>query len=157
VIEHSRVAVNQRPDVVITTNGGYPLDRNLYQCVKGIAVPEEILHSGSKIVMVGQCIDGVAHKDFLEILSNSPPDVLYEKIKSQEIITRDIWQAQILCRILCKTQVWFVTRPELREDIQSVHLYFARNVEEALGSIGPVKDQTILIAPEGPSTILHAA
>jgi nickel-dependent lactate racemase len=156
VMEHSRVAVSQRPDLVVTTNGGYPLDRNLYQCVKGIAVPEEVLHSGSKIVMVGECIDGVAHKDFLKILSSSPADVLYEKIKSEEIITKDIWQAQILCRILCKAQVWFVARPELREEIQSVHLHFATSVEEALGSIGPLNDQTILIAPEGPSTILHA-
>ena len=155
VLKHSSITVNPTPDIIITTNGGYPLDRNLYQCVKGIAAPENILHSKSKIIMLGECADGVAHKDFLELLSNYPPSELYTKIKNREIVTKDIWQAQVLCRILSKTQVSFVTRPQLKEQIRSIHMNFAASVEEALQTIDPSGNQTILIAPEGPSTILQ--
>ena len=32
-----------RFDVVLTTNGGHPLDRNLYQSVKGLAAAERVV------------------------------------------------------------------------------------------------------------------
>jgi nickel-dependent lactate racemase len=157
VIRHSRVAVEYHPDIVVTTNGGYPLDRNVYQCVKGIAVPEQVLHTNSKIIMVGECSDGVAHNDFRGILSSLSPEVLYAKIMKHEIVSRDIWQAQVLCRILRKSEVWFVTRAILRSEIENMHMHFASSVEEALASLHAGKDDRILVVPQGPSTMLHAA
>ena len=46
-------------DVVVSTNGGYPLDRNLYQAVKGMAAAERIVRDGGIIVMAAACEDGV--------------------------------------------------------------------------------------------------
>ena len=40
-----------RFDVVLTTNGGHPLDRNLYQSVKGLAAAERVVADGGIIVM----------------------------------------------------------------------------------------------------------
>ena len=45
--------------VVLTTNGGYPLDRNLYQAVKGMAAAERVVAPGGTIVLAAQCIDGL--------------------------------------------------------------------------------------------------
>ena len=156
VIEHSRILVKNRPDIVITTNGGYPLDRNVYQCVKGIAVPEEILQPGSKIIMVGECVDGVAHEEFRRMLLGAPPNELYEKLKTSEATARDQWEVQVLCRILRHNSVWFVTREEIQSDIESMHMNYAPTVEEALNAAGLSKDERVLIAPEGPATILKA-
>ncbi|MGA3298329.1 MAG: nickel-dependent lactate racemase, partial [Candidatus Bathyarchaeia archaeon] len=38
VSAHSEIKIISQPNLVITTNGGFPLDRNVYQCVKGISV-----------------------------------------------------------------------------------------------------------------------
>ena len=46
-------------DVVLTTNGGYPLDRNLYQAVKGMAAAERVVAPGGIIVMAAACQDGL--------------------------------------------------------------------------------------------------
>ncbi len=46
-------------DVVVSTNGGHPLDRNLYQAVKGMAAAERIVRDGGIIVMAAACRDGV--------------------------------------------------------------------------------------------------
>ncbi len=46
-------------DLVVSTNGGYPLDRNLYQAVKGMAAAERIVRPGGIIVMAAACADGV--------------------------------------------------------------------------------------------------
>ena len=42
-------------DVVVSTNGGHPLDRNLYQAVKGMAAAERIVRHGGIIVMAAAC------------------------------------------------------------------------------------------------------
>jgi nickel-dependent lactate racemase len=151
---HCIVQVRERPDVVITTNGGYPLDRNVYQCVKGIAVAEKIVHVGSRIVMVGECVDGVSHEDFLSILARDPPDIILERIKKSDLASRDQWEVQILCRIMHRCPVWFVTRPELSSQIESMRMHYASTVEKALESLGLRKGERVLVLPEGPSTIL---
>ena len=63
-----------RFDVVLTTNGGYPLDRNLYQSVKGLAAAEWVVADDGIILMASSCVDGVpgdgAFARILESASN---------------------------------------------------------------------------------------
>ena len=58
VEETSVQSVGARFDVVLSTNGGYPLDRNLYQAVKGMAAAERVVRAGGTIVMAAECLDG---------------------------------------------------------------------------------------------------
>ena len=153
---HSRVVVKERPDIVITTNGGYPLDRNIYQCVKGIAVPEEIMHNHSRIIMVGECADGTAHEEFRRLMVDRSPEEIYSRLKTAGNTARDQWEAQVLCRILLKNEVWFVTRNQLRSEIELMHMHYSSTVKEALKSCGLSKGERVLIAPEGPAMILKA-
>lgn len=154
VSEHSTIPINYSPDVIITTNGGYPLDRNMYQCVKGIAVPEEVLGENSKIVMVGECSDGVAHENFFNLLSKGTISEIYEKLRTSTGTVPDQWEVQVLCRIMQKVPVWFVTNPELRSEIEAMKLHYAPTVKEALNEIPLRKENTLLVSPDGPSTML---
>ena len=59
-------------DVVVSTNGGYPLDRNLYQAVKGMAAAERIVRDGGIIVMAAACVDGIPGDGaFAEVLAGA--------------------------------------------------------------------------------------
>jgi nickel-dependent lactate racemase len=150
---HSSVQVKDPPDLVITTNGGYPLDRNVYQCVKGIAVPEGILHEHSRIIIASECADGVGHQDFLRLLSSDTPELVYNKLRQGGALIRDQWEVQVLCRILHKTQVCFVTRPELASEIRSMHMGYAQTIEEALDSVNLRSGERVLVLPQGPMTL----
>jgi nickel-dependent lactate racemase len=44
-------------DLVVSTNGGHPLDRNLYQAVKGMAAAERILRDRGVVVMAAARAD----------------------------------------------------------------------------------------------------
>ena len=154
VIKHSMVLVAERPDVVVTSNGGYPLDRNLYQCVKGIAVPEHVLHERSRVIMVGECRDGIAHGSFAELLHSGTPREIYEKLRASEATVCDQWEVQILCRILTHTPVWFVTRGELKGDVEAAHMRYAPTVGEAFESAKLRRGERVLAVPEGPGTML---
>ncbi|MGB0581793.1 MAG: nickel-dependent lactate racemase [Limisphaerales bacterium] len=46
-------------DIVVTTNSGYPLDRNLYQGVKGMSAAARIVKEGGLIILACECLDGV--------------------------------------------------------------------------------------------------
>ncbi len=161
VNSHAMIRVEVGPDIVITTNGGYPLDRNVYQCVKGIAVPEEIVRKNSKIIMISECSDGPAHRDFARILEEGTPSQIYDSLKASKTTVRDQWQVQILCRILLNNDVWFVTRKELKSDVEAMHMNYAATLEDALSSGGlgirNAEGKRIVVAPEGPSTILKPA
>lgn len=157
VARHSKIELAERPDVVLTTNGGYPLDRNLYQCVKGIAVPEEIVHKNSRIIMAGECSDGIAHSVFLDLMQSGTPGEIYRRIRSSDVPVCDQWQVQVLCRILNQNPVWFVTRSDLKSEVESAHMKYASTIEEALSSAKLTIGEKVVAIPEGPGVILKLA
>ena len=44
----------------------------------------------------------------------------------------DQWEAQILACVMCKAECYFVTEPENRELIESMHMRYAPDVDTAL-------------------------
>lgn len=53
-------------DIVISTNGGYPLDQNIYQSVKGMTAAEATVKEGGVIIMLSKAADGHGGKYFHE-------------------------------------------------------------------------------------------
>ena len=99
-VEHTSVQrVPGRFDVVLSTNSGHPLDRNLYQAVKGMAAAERVVRPGGTIVMAAACVDGVpAEGEFGRILAAAgSPDALARADGPPGL---DRWQAQVLGRVL---------------------------------------------------------
>jgi lactate racemase len=60
-------------DVVVTTNAGFPLDQNLYQCVKGISAGAAVVREGGSLVCAAECRDGFPdHGSYREVLAPNP-------------------------------------------------------------------------------------
>jgi nickel-dependent lactate racemase len=79
VLATSVTKVNGPFDVVVTTNGGHPLDRNLYQAVKGMAAAERVVAAGGTILVAAECGDGLpAGGAFERLLAGAatPADLL---------------------------------------------------------------------------------
>ncbi|MFR3450711.1 MAG: hypothetical protein ACLTSX_02725 [Collinsella sp.] len=60
-------------DVAITTNGGYPLDQNIYQAVKGMTAAEATLDEGGVIIAVAGCADGHGGEGFFKNIAENDP------------------------------------------------------------------------------------
>ncbi|MHA1596024.1 MAG: nickel-dependent lactate racemase [Candidatus Asgardarchaeia archaeon] len=142
-------------DVVVTSNGGYPLDRNLYQAVKGMATGEMVVREGGVIIILADCVDGIGHEEFYEIMcqGEKPEDVL-EYIRKNEPIP-DQWQAQILARVLKKADVVVVTKGVKEDRIEEMKMRYSSSFEEALEyaskKIG--RDARFAVIPDGPYVI----
>jgi len=143
-------------DIVITSNNGYPLDRNLYQAVKGLDVAEKVCKERGVIILASQCADGIGHKRFYKIMakSNGPKDVL-SKIRNKIILEEDQWEAQILARILGKCTVIVVTDSIKPQLIENMHMKHATCLEQALDTAFELKgkDAKITVIPQGPVVI----
>lgn len=153
---HVNIRVNDPADIVIASNGGYPLDRDLYQAVKGMATAKRIVKEGGVIIMVAECKDGLGgHEEFRRLIqkATSPKDLLRE-IRENEPIN-DQWQAQILAMILEKAKVIVVTGEVEHKTIREMMMEPALTLEEALHLASEMitKKPKIVAIPEGPYVI----
>lgn len=147
-------------DIVITTNGGYPLDQNIYQSVKGMTAAEANCKSGGVIIMVAGLSDGHGGESFCKMVTEaqSPQKLLEELSRIPRDKTKsDQWEAQILCRILRKYKVIMVTNMCDERLILGMHMEHAKTFDEALKRAFDIKgrDATVSLIPDGVSVIVR--
>jgi len=147
-------------DIAITTNGGYPLDQNVYQAVKGMTAAEATVKEGGVVIMLSASDDGVGG------------DALYHQLADEEDINKtvklfldrsrndtapDQWQTQILLRILQKATVIYVS--ELPDElVRKLHMIPAHSVAEAVSLAKEIlkKDNVSITAiPDGISVMVR--
>ena len=147
-------------DIAIVTNGGHPLDQNIYQAVKGMTAAEATCNPGGVIIMVAACDDGHGGQSFYDNLANaaSPRELLdrIAKVPRNETVP-DQWEFQILARILDKYTVFIVTDMCDPKMIESMHINHAYTFEEALEKAYKLKgrDAKVALIPDGVSVIVR--
>ena len=147
-------------DIVISTNGGYPLDQNVYQSVKGMTAAEASVKQGGVIIMIASSSDGTGG------------DYFYHQIADEEDINKtmsailkhgrnetvpDQWEAQILLRILMRAKVIYIS--EMQDDmVEKMHMIPAHSIDEAIKKAKELlgkENVTITAIPDGISVVVH--
>ena len=151
---HVTRTVPGRFDVVVSTNGGHPLDRNLYQAVKGLAAAERVVADGGIIVMAAACLDGVPEDGaFARILRRSPS--VAELVGPTGPGAVDVWQAQVLGRVLQRAEVRLYAGGLRDADVRAAGMVpvgdLQEAVDEALAERGP--RARLCVLPQGPLTV----
>lgn len=147
-----------KSDIVITSNGGYPLDQNMYQTVKGLSSGEACVNDGGVIIIASSCVDGHGGEFFYHLLAD------YENVEEAYKNICDVdpsktefdqWEAQVLLRILVKAKVIVVSEdcdPKLFTDMHMMH---ANTLSEALNMARSiVGNKKITIIPDGIAVIV---
>lgn len=145
-------------DVVVTSNGGAPLDQNIYQCVKSMTAAEACCRPGGVIIECADCADGHGGQSFYESLRDcESAEALYAQFMAtpQEETIADQWESQILARILKKHTVIMVTRPELKGMVEDMKMRFAPTLGEALAMARAMGKQSMTVIPNGVSVIVR--
>ena len=126
--------VSREADIVISTNGGYPLDQNVYQAVKGMTAAEAVVKKGGVIIMLARSNDGIGGDHFYHQLADEP-DIAktmaaFLRRDRQETVP-DQWQTQILLRVLMQATVIYVSEMD-DETMEKMHMIPAHSLEEAV-------------------------
>jgi len=159
--EQCRVKPKKKGDIVITSNGGAPLDQNLYQAVKGMTAAEAAATPGAVIIMCASCSDGTGGEDFYRALH----DCSSAKALQKEILTRaqdntepDQWEVQVLVRILSSFRVILVCDEKFRKTAGEMKVETADSLEEAFEMAKQEKGETAhtVVIPDGVSVIVES-
>lgn len=140
-------------DIVITSNGGYPLDQNLYQSPKAVATAEACCREGGVIIMCASCIDGMGGTHFEKLIVKGSVEEIDEylsKIPPKETIPEQ-WCAQIYSRILKKHTVILVTTYLDHDLVRKANMIPASSPDEALQKAYDLvgKDASVVVIPDG--------
>ena len=152
--------VDARPaDIVISTNGGYPLDQNIYQSVKGMTAAEATVKKGGVIIMLAKSNDGHGGEGFYRQMADEP-DIdktlaLFLR-RSRNETEADQWQTQIFIRLLKKATVIYIS--DAPDDmVKDLHMVPAHSLEEAMqmaeAIVGSTKASVTAI-PDGVSVMV---
>lgn len=147
----------QYADIVITSNGGAPLDQNIYQCVKSMSAAEATCNPGGVIIECVECADGHGGQSFYESLRDcESTQALYAEFMAtpQDKTIPDQWESQILARILNKFTVIMVTRPELETMVTEMKMKYAPSLEAAMAMAKGMGKQSVTVIPNGISVIV---
>lgn len=156
---YCEVEQKQKAGIVITSNGGAPLDQNAYQAVKGLTTAADAAADGAALIICAECADGIGGDSFYKALSEcAGPTELLEEIRRvpMDETVPDQWQYQILARILEKHHVYFVARKEMEEAVNAMKMEYAPSLEEAYARARALKGASagVAVIPNGVSLII---
>lgn len=147
-------------DVAITTNGGYPLDQNMYQAVKGMTAAEATVKRGGVIIMLAKSNDGIGGDHFYHQLAdesdiNKTMNTFLARGRGETV--PDQWQTQVLLRVLMHATVIYIS--EMPDDVvEKMHMTPAHSIDEALNKARQILNKTdlkIVAIPDGVSVIVQ--
>ena len=121
-------------DIVISTNGGYPLDQNVYQAVKGMTAAEAAVKEGGVIIMLADSSDGLGGDHFYHQLAdekdiNKTMDLFLSRGRNETV--PDQWQSQIFIRILQKATVIYISQMD-DAIVEAMHMVPAKDLTDAM-------------------------
>lgn len=146
-------------DVAISTNGGYPLDQNVYQAVKGMTAAEATVKKDGVIIMLAASDDGIGGDHFYHQLADEENiyktmDIFLKRGRKETV--PDQWQTQILLRILMHARVIYIS--EMPDDlVEKMHMIPAHSIAEAIEKAKEIlekEDIKIAVIPDGVSVMV---
>ena len=146
-------------DIVVTTNGGYPLDQNMYQAVKGMTAAEAAVRKDGVIIMLAHSGDGIGGDHFYHQLADEPDiekTMAIFRSRSRGETVPDQWQTQIMLRVLMHARVIYVSEME-DSIVRDMHMTPAHSIAEALTlakEMSGMENPTITAIPDGIAVIV---
>jgi nickel-dependent lactate racemase len=153
--KYSMKDVDKLFDVVIVTNGGYPLDQNLYQCVKGISAARKIVRKGGAILMVAECSDGVPEYGMYGklLIEGGFPQAVLDMVSQPGFLRQDQWQVQIQAMIQLFADVYVYSTGLSDEQIRKALFFPCGGLEYGIAELLNKYGSSLCVLPDGPQVI----
>ena len=146
-------------DIVVTSNGGYPLDQNLYQGPKAIATAELCCRDSGVIIMCCGCRDGFGGENFQKLMQMGTPEEVDKYLASipPENTIPQQWCVQKFIHAQLNHKVILVTENLSREDVEKANMLLAHTPNEALEMAYEMlgHDAKVTVIPDGVAVLIN--
>jgi nickel-dependent lactate racemase len=139
-------------DAVITTGAGYPLDLTFYQTIKGITAAQHIVKPGGRILVFGECAEGLGAPEFAAQLARfSTCQEFLERIDRAPVEV-DQWQLEKLAMVGRSIETLFHVPGIAADAVGGLRDRIFESPAAALEQLlrGLPEHASIAVIPEGP-------
>jgi nickel-dependent lactate racemase len=139
-------------DVVITSAAGHPLDLTFYQTIKGITAAQHIVKPGGKILILGECTEGIGSPEFVHKLAAFTGYQEYlDEIRDADVVV-DQWQLEKLALTGLQNELFFYTPGVTREQLGKLGDRLFKDLDQALNFVlsGLPVGARVALVPDGP-------
>lgn len=146
-------------DAVITTGAGYPLDLTFYQTIKGVTAAQHIVKPGGKILVFGECAEGLGASEFAAQLARfSSYQEFLERIDRSPVEV-DQWQLEKLAMVGSRIETLFYVPGISASAAGGLSDRIFKNPEAALDALmrGLPENASVAVIPEGPYVFAQIA
>jgi nickel-dependent lactate racemase len=146
-------------DAVITSAAGYPLDLTFYQTVKGLTAAQHIVKPGGRILVMGECAEGMGSPEFARMVGSYPGHQEFlEQIRDSRVEV-DQWQLERLALVGLKHELYFYTPGVSASQLGSLGARAFGSIDKAVRVLleGLDSDALVVLVPEGPYTYARPA
>jgi nickel-dependent lactate racemase len=159
--KHIARPVPEPCDILVTTNGGWPLDASYYQCQKGLLTGLPILVRGGTFLFAAACEQGLGQREFTDtVLAYKTLDEFMRDILAPgATVVKDQWALENLAKAARHGEILFWS-DQLPWSLQ--HRLFVTPVKsleeglaQALAKHGP--QARIIVMPHGPYVLPFVA
>ncbi len=155
--QYAEIEIDRKFRTIVTSAGGYPLDKTYYQTVKGMVGPLNILEEGGTLIIASECSEGMGSPEFVsaqQLLYRQGMDKFMATLYSREKALIDEWQTEMLLKPLRHGSVKLYTTNLSESEREQTCVEHIDSIEDAI--LASVKEQgsnEIAIIPEGPYVI----
>ncbi len=150
--------VGEPVDAAITSGAGYPLDLTFYQTTKGITAAQHIVKPGGRILVVGECAEGVGSPEFARKLGAVKGYASYLVEIQDSAVEVDQWQIEKVALVGLKHELFFYTPGVNRNQLGSLGTNAFEDLDQAVAATlnGLPAGARVALVPDGPYTFANA-
>jgi len=102
-----RATVAEPADIVVTSAGGYPLDKTFYQTVKGMVGALPVVRQGGVVLIASACSEGIGNAEYAELMAryHGRHEQFLRDILARDEVVQDQWEFEEQCKVLARVGV----------------------------------------------------
>jgi lactate racemase len=135
--EHLRIKTNKKYDIAISNGGGYPLDANFFQMIKGMSTPVPYLKKGGEVITIAEGKEGLGIAKFVEITKQILDLKQWRKELGYKDYEMEQWTFQAYHNLFDRIKVKLVSplfkkEPCLKnliEEVEDINVYIDKKIK----------------------------
>jgi lactate racemase len=157
---YAEIGLDRRFQTVITSGGGYPLDKTFYQTIKGLVGAMDIVRPGGNIIIFSECSEGLGTAEFIKAqkrMVELGTKGFLESIRKKKQADIDEWQTEMQLKPMEIASIHLFSDALLEKDRQWTGANCQKSGQNPdsfiQGIIESSSNRDIAIIPEGPYVI----
>jgi len=159
--QHVARPVPEPCDILVTTNGGWPLDASYYQCQKGLLTGLPVLKRGGTFLFAAACENGLGQREFAELVGRyrTLEAFMRDATAPGAAVVKDQWALQNLAKAARWGEIVFWSDLLDWEGQQHLFVTPVRSLEAGLawGFEKHGRDARVIVMPHGPYALPYVA